>query len=227
VAIAVVSSVSAGSTAGATVTTGSIDTSGASLLVAVVSDYCGAGVNASTVTDSKSNTWTPLTEGVDTTDVTRCRISYAINPTVGSGHTFSTANGDLAYPTICVIAVSGAATSTPFDVQNIDGDNNVSAINHTAGVTPTTDGQIVIAGVCLGTTSAASIDGGFTLLESEAFDDSDHFAGALAYLIQTTATAANPTWTFTGSAAYAASAIATFKAAAGGGGSPWYYFSQQ
>jgi hypothetical protein len=54
-----IASVSAGSSDGISVTTGNIDTSGANLLLASVADYNAE--SAVTLTDSKGNTWTPLT----------------------------------------------------------------------------------------------------------------------------------------------------------------------
>src|SRR4051812_9792279 len=84
-------------------TSGAIDTSGANFLVAVVASY---SVGDTTVTDSKSNTWTQLTarDEINTTLV-RNRIWYAKNATVGSGHTFSDAVSS-SFPSICVAAFS-------------------------------------------------------------------------------------------------------------------------
>jgi hypothetical protein len=57
------------------------------------------------------------------------------------------------------------------------------------------------------------VDGSFTITDSDDTNSGVSIAVALSYLIQTTATAANPTLTFTGSAGGMAAAIATFKAA--------------
>ena len=57
-AIALVANTFKQSVLGATVTTDAIDTTGANLLIVLVDDF---QTDASVLTDSKGNTWTPLT----------------------------------------------------------------------------------------------------------------------------------------------------------------------
>ena len=70
-----------------------IDTTGANLIVVMASYY--RTVPASDFTDSKGNTWTALTERI-LPDIA-ARIFYCVNPTVGTGHTFSFADGGTAF----------------------------------------------------------------------------------------------------------------------------------
>jgi len=208
-AIAFVSSVAAGSSYNNNVTTGSADTSGATLLVVVVSTYGTGG----TLTDSNSNTWNALTRRGSAGDA-GCQIYYAVNPTVGSGHTF-TYSSTAKYPSVAAMAFSGADTSSPFDVQN--GANNTTMTTLATGsVTPSEDNELIIAGYGGYSGAVSSIDSGMTIANSVAYS-ANHLAAGSAYKIQTTATAINATWTI-GSASINAAAIATFKAAAGGGG---------
>ena len=189
-------------------TTGSIDTTGASFLVLNVSYYDPG--TAPTISDSKSNTWSALTLQSSTGS---SRLYYCASPSVGTGHTFS-ANGTGSYPSLQVLAFSGSH-GTPFDQQN--GATSAGATSLATGsITPSEDNELVIAGLVHGdnTAGAVSIDGGFTAYKN-AFSSGNNMGGGIAYLIQTTATAANPSWSVTTSTQLAAT-IASFKAAAGG-----------
>jgi hypothetical protein len=62
------------------------------------------------------------------------------------------------------------------------------------------------------------IDSGFTITNSLDFVGGQHFEGAMAYLIETTATAKNPIWSSMDVGATASGTVASFLAAAAGGG---------
>lgn len=218
-AIALVAHTSAGSSnGGVSVTTGAIDTTGASLLLAFVGDY--NSVTASTVSDSKSNTWTALTTYSGGTNP-RARIFYAKNPTVGTGHTFTaTAPGAATFPGVAFYAFSGADTTAPFDSpQENGGGNTVSGTSFQPGsVAPSVDNELLFTGICLdGTFSAPTVDSSFTIGDSVAFSNGQTFGVFVAYQIQTTATTRNPTLSWTTAVTNKAGAIGTFKAATGGG----------
>jgi hypothetical protein len=210
VAFSLVSSTIKNTAAAGGGTTDAIDTTGADLIVLVISQY---SVGASdTPSDSKGNTWAGLT--VQTSGDARVRLFYASAPTAGSGHTFAYSVSN-SYATITALAFSGAHAS-PFDQENGAGASAASI--QPGSVTPTEDNELVVCGLCTGGNQGgdATINGGFTLAHRFAYDGNS-MGGAGAYLIQATATAANPTWSWPNSGA-AAAAIATFKAAAGGGG---------
>src|SRR5688572_5662429 len=80
-------------------TTTAVDTTGATLLVLACTWFNGTTVNP-TVSDSKGNTWTGLTQQNNET-ATSIRIWYvnSATPTVGSGHTFQI-DGTEIYPVI-------------------------------------------------------------------------------------------------------------------------------
>lgn len=188
-------------------TTGAIDTTGASFLVASVAWYSlGTGP---TVTDSKSNTWSSLTT-YSAAGIAN-RLWYCIPSSVGSGHTF-TGTGSGSYSSMQVLAFSGQAVS-PFDVEN--GATVGSTTIQPGSITPSEDNELVVVGLAHENNggSAVSIDGGFTAYKS-AYSGGTSEGGGIAYLIQTTAAAANPTWNI-GSSAVMAATIACFKAAAG------------
>lgn len=202
-----IGSVAAASDDAASVTTGALDTTGADLIVAVLSDLLPS--TRSVITDSKGNSWTAAKEQSQAT-YQRCTIFYSRPTSVGSGHTFTATKVDTnTYPTLCIIAFSGSATS-PADQSNGASGTSTSTLA-TGSATPSENNELVIAGVAC-YVNIASIDGGFTADSIVDGVSAKAWPGAAAYLIQTTAAAANPTWTFDESAASAAAAIVTFKA---------------
>lgn len=194
------------------VTTDAIDTTGADLIVVAVGGYNGGGAN--TLTDSKSNSWTKLTEYVVSTGG-QVALFYCQAPTVGSGHTFTGAPVFNSYMVVSVSAWSGSV-STPFDAENGASGSTVTTLQPGA-VSPGADNELVITAVVWQfLSSTMSINGGFSISDQVDFNTS--FGGAMAYLVQTTAASANPTWTFSVAEFEAATGIACFKAAGGGGG---------
>lgn len=195
---------------GATVTTPGVDTTGATLLVAVVSDWPSTGPSG--ISDSKGNTWRTLTSRVTTV---RNRILYAWDHggtalSVGSGHTISTTSGN--FQTIDFLAFSGTQTSSdPLGQQN---GTTANAASVSAGsITPATNGEVIIAGVGEDGSNTLSINSGFTITNQDPFVGGAHFGGAAAYLVQATAAAINPAWSAAGSF-NAALNIVSFKAPA-------------
>lgn len=214
-AFALIASVNAGGDS-STCTTGSIDTTGANLIVVYVAGYePGGGI---TLTDSKSNSWTALTKS-DAAGGINGQLYYCYNGTVGSGHTFTGTN---SYPNLSVMAFSGAATS-PYSAES--GASGSAGTIQPGNITPAEDNMLLVCGCSQGSTiTGMTIDGGFTEASADAAGSAFRVAGA--YLIQTTAAAANPTWTINSGGYGNVARMATFKAAAGGGGgvfTPYYY----
>lgn len=174
-------------------TTGAIDTTGANLLIAVVGWYSAVG--EPTLTDSKSNSWTMLTK--KTSNNMSVLIYYAIGATVGSGHTF-TASGTGKYATICVGAFSGGHASSPYEAESAGATSGSATSLQPGTLTPAENDELVITGLGLdGSTSAESINGGFTITDLMRFAPGVAEGAGMAYLIQTSAAAANPTWSWT------------------------------
>ena len=212
-AIALVASVGAKSTNGDGFTSAGINTTGASLLVAGVSSYTAIGT--ANPTDSKGNTWTGLTDRavVDS----RCRLFYVGNPTVGTSHTFTISTAQ-TYAALSVCSFSGVVTTSPFDVEN-GGTSTGATSLATGSVTPSENDEVVVASLglrnLLSVGDTATIDSGFTQETALAGVAAQCLGGAIAYKVQTTAAAVNPTFSWSNSY-QAAAAIGTFKVAAGG-----------
>lgn len=189
-------------------TTSAIDTTGANLLVVCFSYYT-AGADPS-VTDSKGNTYTKLTprEG----GVAGALIYYCQGGTVGAGHTFS-CDASSANRMISVMAFSGVAAS-PLGLQS--GATSGGATSIAPGsVTPAQDGELIVAMAALRDGGTVSVNDGFTIANQVPYDA--NIGIAAAYKVQTTAAAANPSFSWA-SSVYCSAALATFKAETGGAG---------
>jgi hypothetical protein len=221
-AIALVAKTAAGSANGNDVTTSSIDTTGATLLLIC---YTSTDTGSATPTDSKSNTWNALTDEV-VGGGERTVWFWSVPTTVGSGHTVSvTDNGKR--PSLAFYAFSGTHASSPFDAENAGG-NNFGSTVQPGSVTPGQDDSLIVQGISFNVDGTLAINGGYT----HAGDGTDYVSNngttrmglAAAYLIQTTATATNPTWTHTPGSSSVAAVGAVFKPAGGAEPvlNPWF-----
>lgn len=192
-------------------TSSAIDTTGANFLILCASTY--AGGSFSTPSDSKGNTWTPLTRQ-NNGGASACQFFYVENPTVGTGHTF-TYSAASSFPTFTVAAFSGVKAASAFDVENgaFSGSNITSF--QPGSVTPSQASELIVTGICVDGSGldSASINSSFTIIDSIAALSGSYVGGGLAYLVQGAAAAVNPTWSWTTTQAPAA-VIATFKQAA-------------
>lgn len=210
-AIALVAHTVSGTNSGGTTSSG-INTTGADLITLGVAGY--QATSDPTVSDSKGNTYTPLTQKAVSSGATG-RIYYCKNATVGTGHTF-TASGTNTYAGVAVAAWSGSDLTAPFDQENGATSSSTTTIQP-GSVTPTTDGQLVVTLFTeTSQRTGQSVDSPFTVSDGAALNPGNTWGIWMAYEIQTTATARNPTWTWVTAASNTAE-IATFKAAAAGG----------
>lgn len=186
---------SAGGTTDA-VTTGSIDTTGADLIVVSSSTYSGGAV----LTDSKSNTWQSLTLYGTTVQV---QLFYVLNPTVGTGHTFTlTAAGK--YPGISVAAFSG--------VDSFDSSSGANAAQP-GSISPAGDNEVFVTGLDFYPENTVTINSSFTKVSQQDYVSGTTMGSSIAYKIQTTGGAENPTWSPSASFTDRTSAMAAFVAA--------------
>lgn len=194
-------------------TTGNIDTTGADLLVAVIS-YYGIGTPASgDFTDSKSNTWNKRgnQSGGGGGSLT---MFWSTPSSVGSGHNFTFSRGS-TFPAILVIAFSGSDTAAAFDQESAGGAPASSTSVQPGSLTANT--YLGITGVCIdGSETGITIDSGFTRETAQAYSAGNNEAGDLAWKVFG-AGAENPTWSGWPSAGNSAR-MWTFKAGTGGGG---------
>ncbi len=190
-----------------------VNTTGADLIVVSVGYAQGTSPS---VSDNKGNTYTPLT--VRTGTSWSHRLYYCggpSTPVVGAGHTFTVSgSGILAF--MAVQAWSGSHLTSVLDAETGAGSGAASTLQP-GSITPSQNNELIVTGVVSDTGGLPSVDLGFSISDSEAAVGGSFAAGAFAYLVQTSAAAVNPTWTF-GGANDDATSMAAFKAAAVGGG---------
>lgn len=173
-------------------TSNQIDTTGADLIVVAISRFL-LTVNGAVISDNRSNTYTQIGFGDSSSYHIGLFVCQA--PSVGTGHIFSINNGSAA-PSIVVGCFSGSQPS-PDDQQSI-GSGSGGTTYQAGSITPSQNNELVISVIASagGNSGGAAntIDSGFTVAQFEG--NSGVGVGlALAYLVQTTATAENPTWT--------------------------------
>ncbi|MBV9805187.1 MAG: hypothetical protein JO130_18460 [Solirubrobacterales bacterium] len=161
-----------------------INTTGASLLIAIVSWYTGGG--SVSVSDSLGNAWTLGSSYASSSDAGLATY-YCSSPTVGSGHTFTVASADS--PSICVAAFSGTRAGGTPDMQV-----GSTTSYQTGSGTPGANGDLVITGIQSTDTSVPTAPTSFTLLDAFAYVSGADYAMGMAYYVQATAAALNPSW---------------------------------
>lgn len=204
-------------------TSGAIDTTGATIIfVAVGYDTRST---SSAPTDSQGNTgWTSV-GSASAAIYEKVQLWYCTSPSTSATHTFSFggAGGFGDFASIAIAAFDGISTISPLDQQNSATGTGISTLA-TGSITPTVANELVITACAVAdSTTANAINGGFTPSGADATYQASAASFvrdgiSIAYLIQTSATAANPTWTASASTAMSA-IIASFKAASGGGSS--------
>jgi hypothetical protein len=207
----------ASTSGGVSVTSPSIDTTGANLLIIVITaDNGGAYLSVYDTISGHSNTYTPAKSQASTGAATTYTY-YCVNPAwVGPGHLFnvSVSNG---YESIYAAAYSGAASS-PLDTVTNSAFNTANASIQPGSITPSCTNELVVTGVFA--ENGIPAVSGATLRKSRA-TSSGSWGGGLADSIQTAATAINPTWTV--SSGHNGATIVAFKASdsvCGGGAAP-------
>jgi hypothetical protein len=198
--------------AGNSCTTGGINTTGATLLIAVAY-YASAAPSAPT--DSKGNTWrasTAYSDGEGTPHEIEIYYSYDHGGSalsVGAAHTFTCGNSNNG-PWLMVYAVSGTlTTSAVYDTVNGAGSagGNVTSIA-TGSITPAVTGEFIASGLAVNADYGAIP--GIAVTSLTLLDASSGNAGEDAYLIDANTNPLNPTWSWTTSQK-AVATIAAFK----------------
>jgi hypothetical protein len=192
------------STNGNSATTAAVNITGANLIVVFVGWFSAATTIA--ISDSASNTWsgpigTPVSANV------ALSTYYLFNPTTSASYTVTiTSPGNPTFPSVAMMAWSGAATS-PLD--QAAGHGNVSAgTSVQAGfITPSANNELIPVGLAVDTSlpGSPSINSGFTQLDFVPWVNGVNEAVGSGYLAQTTAAVVNPTWSWTNTSDGAAS----------------------
>jgi hypothetical protein len=184
------------------VTTDAASTSSANLIV-----LCSSAYNsAPTPTDSEGNTWTGLTARGSTA---RTKLWYCLSPITSGTHTFSMSQSG-TYANLAFAAFSGVNAYGGTET----GDGYGTASLQPGSLTPSENGSLIVVGITTEGITTISVNSGFTGYFASGVDGV-HMSGGVAYLIQGTAAAVNPTLSWSGSQV-AAAAMAYWTPAAGG-----------
>jgi len=206
------------STIGSTATTGSITTQAAGSGLVVIVNLEKPTQTFTSVTDSKSNTWTQVgSELTDSGGVVAMRRYRCANAVGGSGHTFTlTCN----VAGTCGIAVVEIKTTNGAGVTlDQEGVVNDAASAYDSGPETTTIADEFLLGgfTCEGSggTYTHTVGNSFTLINGET-DGSNFFPLATMYRIVTATGTYNTTTTVTTTPVAALCSLDTFSEAAGG-----------
>ncbi len=205
--MALIAHTAAGSTTGSNVTTPSINTTGATLLVGAMAYYT---TNGATFSDSAGNAWTYLpSTGEAGAGSGSAAIVYCSSPITNAAHTF-TASSSAGYPSIAVQAWSAtnSAITTPVRAA-------ASGLSPGSG-TPAYTNEILVTMAGTGAAGTFSVDAGFTITDQIAYASGACYGVGFAYLVQTSAVTESPAWSgVTGTASVLASFETTSSTPAG------------
>jgi hypothetical protein len=202
---------------GGTAVTGTLDSTNADLLVALVT-----GRGAPSVSDNKSNTspgWlgTTLRAGADA----QIRLFYCANPAnKGTGHTFTGTNTERAAIAAAAFSCGGATVVFDKETGQLDQGSSWSA----GPLTPTNNDSLIIQGAggyaSANGMSIGNSGGTYTEIQDRFSFGGLNFECFLAYLIQTTTLATNPTFSVdspdTGGNLQSTSVVFTVSGGSGG-----------
>jgi hypothetical protein len=184
-------------------TTAAIDTTGATLIVVAVSSYVAGPFPV--VTDSKGNTYTGLT--VRSYISVFQQFHYVLAPTVGAGHTI-TVTGTGIYNSVVAYAFGGVAS-----YQTESSAQSSASPLAPGSVTPSANGALIVTSLNSETVATDTIPTGFTGGIQVTYVGGSSMQTSTAYLIQPTAAAINPSWSWAGGTHNAIAAVAVFAAA--------------
>lgn len=184
-------------------TTAAANTTGANLIVLAVQYQTNATI---TVSDSAGNTWTALSAYGNWAE-SGSQMYYCLNPVTSSAHTF-TVSGSGSYSQISALAFSGAGA---IDQQAGYATTTIGNTSVQPGsITPSYANELIVSSVNNNGLYSISINDSFTAYTYNQVNNVT-FGGGIAYLIQTSAAAIDPTWSFTASSGQSVAAIASFR----------------
>ena len=194
----------------------SIDTTGATLLVAILRGNGSPG----SITDSAGNTWNYGTTVVASGSACRLRVAWVSAPATSSTHTFAVSGGG-GEASAEVYAFSGSSTGWTLDSQAGAPAHQSGTSVVTGSVTPSATGEIIVAAVgSNGSLSTATMSNGFSggvSGQATNYALPQHLSGtpelgASGYLIDASSAAISTTFTTSASNGDWNWIIAAFKA---------------
>lgn len=171
-----------------------LNCTGANFAVIAISIWNGGSENAPT--DSSLNPWTLLGTwlSIDASNGDLLGVYYSVNPTVTSSQTFQTTD---YIPTLAAACFSNVATSTPLDkTAQAKLDTGSDTAIQPGSITPTANGELIISAFSFAhASSSTTVNSSLTRLNTLNALYATTPGLSLAYYVQPTAAAINPTWT--------------------------------
>jgi hypothetical protein len=186
-----------------TSTSAAINTTGANLIV-----FAASGTSGLTVSGSKSNAWV-TTASPQQTDggAVGTIFAYRINPTVGSGHTF-TVNSTFCSGNVQAWATTSGTPSLGTNAPAPNAGGYQSSPATSPSITPGQSGALVLCSLGVHNTAGTpTVSGSFTSLDPQSA--TGPLGSDMAYLVQASAAAITATWTLS-TASEMATIIASF-----------------
>ena len=179
-----------GSTSAGTVSA-TVNTTGATMIVVQGGD---SGTSFVALSDTAANTFTTIRTDTYPTIPTRLTAYYVTNP-ITSGSDVFTFTSSVGQPSICVSAWTGNGTY-PVDVQS-GANGSFSTSANPGSITPTGNNEMVLTSVVpKNDGSSPTVSAGFSVIGALASSPGNSVSMAMAYKIQATPSALNPTWSF-------------------------------
>jgi hypothetical protein len=197
-----------------------IDATGANFLLVCYGWYAGVTTDPTGFSDFQGNPYTGGTKRTTATP-TSVRIAWSdtTTPTVTASQQITVVGTD-TYLGVGYSAWSGVNAGPTV----LDGENGKTAASTNVitldSLTPSEDNCLVVTALMFENNSAGAVSivtGGWTVLDTLAYNGARNEGLSIGYQIQTTAAAAAPQWNVTNSTNLAA-ALAIFKGPGGGGG---------
>jgi hypothetical protein len=191
--------------AAVTATLSNCSTNHGYLIVLAVTDYAHDPTTDTVSSTSIPSGWSHGNNSVSGTE--DVAIWWAYSTSLSNSEAITVTNG--SYPAVFAACYSGTSSS-PLDQQN-DG------ISQPGPVTPTQSNELIVTACATeGLSSSPTVNSGFSVTDALPEHAGWYVGGGMADLMQTAASATNPTWTDGSSPA---AAIMTFKASASSAGS--------
>lgn len=177
----------------------SINSTGATCLVAITGDWEGSTVGS--VSDNKGNTWVKLVRTTDSSSKNRLQVWVCQNPTsVGTSHTLTYTSGASNYAGVVFMALSGTRKYSLIADQRYAGSTSETSTHQGGAVVPAYDNSYAISALVYARATSTgahtvSVDGSFSTIEFTQLSDGNHHGLYVAGLDVATPASKNPTWT--------------------------------
>lgn len=193
-----------------TTTAQTTQSSGATFLIAV--SWGSTAINISSVSDSKSNTYTICGSVQNIATHHRLALYRCENGTGGATHTATVAFSGTAFPVLHFIQCTGVLTSSYDSAATAQGTDASTPWTVTSGSFAQANNVVITLCGCDGEVGSSNYSSSNTTILSEELDSFNYYASAVSKLVISSTSAVTPSFTAT-EGTNAALIVAAFKSA--------------